>query len=89
MNDLIELLFTALARGETVRVTLIISLQKPMQVSVQAANEVQLHAVTCDKCGWNRSYMNLDSAKRGLRTHQSRHCTAIAREYGWINRRVE
>ena len=31
----------------------------------------------CEACGWEKTYKNDDSAKRGLATHLSRHCTAM------------
>lgn len=33
--------------------------------------------VTCPACGWTRGYTNEDSARRGLATHQSKHCAAM------------
>lgn len=35
------------------------------------------HVAGCPACGWKKSYDNADSARRGLATHQSKHCTAM------------
>lgn len=35
------------------------------------------HVMTCQACGWTKQYDNPDSAKRGLATHLSKHCTAV------------
>lgn len=35
------------------------------------------HVITCQACGWTKRYDNPDSAKRGLATHLSKHCTAV------------
>jgi len=39
--------------------------------------EPESYTVTCGDCGWTRDYDNEASAKRGLGTHQSMHCTAM------------
>lgn len=43
------------------------------------------HVAECPACGWLKSYDNPDSARRGLATHQSKHCTGIHPTEGVLN----
>jgi hypothetical protein len=43
------------------------------------------HVAQCPACGWMKSYDNPDSARRGLATHQSKHCTAMHPAEGVLN----
>jgi len=57
--------------------------------SESAEYEFNEFTVQCTKCGWTRSYASQDSSRRGLRTHQSRHCTARDSQFpAWIKREL-
>lgn len=53
--------------------------QRPAQLALALQNDVATEdqiIMTCPACGWTRTYTNEDSARRGLATHQAKHCTA-------------
>jgi len=48
---------------------------------LQADEDITEYTAECDACGWTKEYDNAESARRGLATHLSRHCTAQVPEY--------
>lgn len=40
------------------------------------ADDIDDHTATCEACGWAKTYTSSANAKRGLATHQAKHCTA-------------
>lgn len=52
---------------------------KPAQLALSLPDDAAIAdeiTMTCPACGWTKAYSNEDSAKRGLATHQAKHCTA-------------
>lgn len=60
------------------------SLPQPAQLAM-ALHDEDSHVATCPACGWTKLYDNPDSARRGLATHQSKHCTGIHPTEGVLN----
>lgn len=53
--------------------------QKSAQLALgllDGSNRESSIVMTCPACGWTKHYEDADKARRGLATHQSKHCTA-------------
>lgn len=84
------LLYTFSGGHETIQLE-IVQVEKPRQVEIKPVETVlsqpaQLamplrgedsHVAECPACGWTSSYDNPVSARKGLATHQSKHCKAM------------
>lgn len=49
--------------------------QLPLGLPHDASHESSI-VMECPACGWTKAYSNEDSARRGLATHQAKHCSA-------------